>query len=61
METPSSIARVWRNKISDFVAIRLADKLDKLDKLAEDDPKRDALLAQYQPAAWLEEDRKSVV
>ncbi|WP_275663558.1 type I-F CRISPR-associated protein Csy1 [Laribacter hongkongensis] len=54
METPSSIARVWRNKISDFVTIRLADKL------AEDDPKRDALLAQYQPAAWLEDAARRV-
>lgn len=36
--------------IAEFINNRLADKLDKL---AEDDPKREALAAQYQPAVWL--------
>ncbi|MXR37226.1 type I-F CRISPR-associated protein Csy1 [Craterilacuibacter sinensis] len=36
--------------IAEFINGRLTDKLDKL---AEDDPKRDALIAQYQPAVWL--------
>lgn len=48
----SELARAGKLKtlINDFIAGRL---LDKLDKLAVDDPKREELLAQYQLKTWL--------
>lgn len=39
-----------RSEIEDFILQR---RDDKLDKLADDDAKRDDLKAQYRPAAWL--------
>jgi CRISPR-associated protein Csy1 len=41
-----------RAVITDFLNKRLADKLDKLDP---DDPKRQELLQQFQPATWLDD------
>ncbi len=41
-----------RAVITDFLNKRLADKLDRLDP---DDPKRQELLQQFQPATWLED------
>lgn len=41
-----------RSLISAFLAERLTSKLDKLDP---DDPKRQELLQQFQPATWLED------
>lgn len=46
--TPRSLA--LRSLIRAFIRNRLTDKLDKL---AEDDPKRDALIEQYHPPIWL--------
>lgn len=41
-----------RSLISDFLAERLTNKIDKLDP---DDPKRQELRQQFQPATWLED------
>lgn len=43
---------MWREAIGRFIHERLQAKLDKLD---DDDPKRAELLAQHQPAAWIED------
>ncbi|KJH67026.1 type I-F CRISPR-associated protein Csy1 [Chromobacterium violaceum] len=43
-------ARGLQTLIQDFIQQRLSDKLDKL---ADDDPKRAELRAQYRPQAWL--------
>ncbi|WP_240947342.1 type I-F CRISPR-associated protein Csy1 [Leeia aquatica] len=43
-------AQSLRSEIQQFLQLRLADKLGAL---AADDPKREALIAQYQPQAWL--------
>lgn len=49
---PNSRQRAIRNLIEHFIAERLATKLEGL---SEDDPKRAALIEQYQPAVWLED------
>lgn len=49
-DVPITRQQRLRTLIADFLHQRLSDKLDKL---ADDDAKRDDLKAQYQPATWL--------
>ncbi|MFC4298126.1 type I-F CRISPR-associated protein Csy1 [Castellaniella hirudinis] len=49
------------HRIRDAITIFLNDRLQtKLSKLPEEDPKREELAAQYQPAAWLEDAARRV-
>lgn len=54
---PSGRQAELRLLISDFLSERLNAKLEKL---AEDDPKRSELLAQFHPPAWLEDAARRV-
>ncbi len=52
---------VRSSRIRGAIHTFLKDRLDgKLEKLAEDDPKRAELIAQHQPAAWLEDAARRV-
>lgn len=49
------------HRIRDAITIFLNDRLQaKLSKLPDEDPKREELAAQYQPAAWLEDAARRV-
>lgn len=48
---------LYRAEIQRFLDERLQTKLDKL---KDDDPKRDTLIAQHQPAAWIEDAARRV-
>jgi CRISPR-associated protein Csy1 len=54
---PSGRQAELRLLISDFLSERLNAKLEKL---AEDDPKRSELLAQFEPATWLDDAARRV-
>lgn len=49
-DSPQDRSALFRAAIERFLQERLASKLDKL---ADDDPKRSELLAQYAPETWL--------
>jgi CRISPR-associated protein Csy1 len=50
-ESPPDRRSMFRQAIENFIRERLEGKLENL---APDDPKRDALIAQYQPETWID-------
>src|SRR5690625_1721430 len=57
MELDVAWTRQMRVQINEFLKERLQGRLDRL---KEDDPKRDELIRQFQPSAWLEDAARRV-